>query len=229
MTSLSPAQLLVELEQLVAAPSPEFFADAELRTKLYHATKKAALALEQPTEVVVRLLLAHPVESTVIKAGVILQNRGCPTVARSIGSVDRRGERAVECAYHLISPERMLIATERLLSALAAFGAVRRSSDGLFALSPSYRSLANPTFGHAVVNCSDFLNPTYQALPALLESTSYRNPDDPKNTAVQKAFGAPDTDLLGILSKNPEAGIGFGTLMGTWGEGHALLQHLYPV
>jgi demethylsterigmatocystin 6-O-methyltransferase len=123
----------------------------------------------------------------------------------------------------------MLIATERLLSALVAFGAVRRSSDGLFALSPSFRSLADPTFGHAVVNCSNFLNPTYQALPELLESTGYRNPDDPKNTAVQKAFGAPDTDLLGILSKKPEAGMGFGRLMGTWGEGHALLQHLYPV
>jgi hypothetical protein len=73
MTSLSPAQLLVELEQLADAPSPEFFADAELRTKLYHATKKAALALEQPTEVVVRLLLAHPVESTVIKIALKLE------------------------------------------------------------------------------------------------------------------------------------------------------------
>jgi hypothetical protein len=73
MTSLSPAQLLVELEQLAKAPSPEFFADTELRTKLYHATKKAALALEQPTEVVVRLLLAHPVESTVIKIALKLE------------------------------------------------------------------------------------------------------------------------------------------------------------
>lgn len=123
----------------------------------------------------------------------------------------------------------MLIATERLLSALVAFGAIRQDSNSLFSLSPSFKALANPDFGRAFVNCSEFLNPTYHALPELLESTSYRNPDDPKNTAVQKAFGSPDTDLLGILSTKPQAGMGFGMLMGTWGEGHDLLQHLYPI
>jgi demethylsterigmatocystin 6-O-methyltransferase len=46
---------------------------------------------------------------------------------------------------------------------------------------------------------------------------------------VQKAFGYVDTDLIGILTEKPEAGQGFGMLMSTWGEGHALLQHLYPV
>lgn len=73
MASLSPAQLLTELVKLAETPSPEFFANAELRTKLYHATKKAALALEQPTEVVVRLLLAHPVESIVVKIALKME------------------------------------------------------------------------------------------------------------------------------------------------------------
>ncbi|KAF1968302.1 S-adenosyl-L-methionine-dependent methyltransferase [Bimuria novae-zelandiae CBS 107.79] len=32
-----------------------------------------------------------------------------------------------------------------------------------------------------------------------------------------------------IIREKPTAGLGFGTLMSTWGEVHALLQHLYPV
>jgi hypothetical protein len=50
--------------------------------------------------------------------------------------------------------------------------------------------------------CANFLNPTYQALPELLASTNYRIPFDPKNTAVQKYVGYPDTDLMNILSKS---------------------------
>jgi hypothetical protein len=76
---------------------------------------------------------------------------------------------------------------------------------------------------------ANFLNATYQSLPGLLRSIDYQNPTDPKNTAVQRAFGSPGKDLLGILTEKPAAGRGFGMLMSTWGEGHALLQHLYPV
>lgn len=32
-----------------------------------------------------------------------------------------------------------------------------------------------------------------------------------------------------ILMEKPDWARGFGVLMSTWGEGHALLQHLYPV
>lgn len=80
---------------------------------------------------------------------------------------------------------------------------------------------------HAV--SANFLNPTYQALPFFLKSSKYQNPTDPKNTAVQKAFGYTNTDLIGILTEKPQAAQGFGMLMSTWGKGHALLQHLYPV
>jgi hypothetical protein len=130
------------------------------------------------------------------------------------------------------------------LSSLAAFGAVKEVAGDAYTLSPSYKSLANPAFGYAVVewyviahcctpaypySSANFLNPTYQALPALLASTCYQDPTDPKNTAVQKAFGYVDTDLIGILTEKPQAGRGFGMLMSSWGEGHAMLQHLYPV
>jgi demethylsterigmatocystin 6-O-methyltransferase len=79
------------------------------------------------------------------------------------------------------------------------------------------------------MKCANLLVPTYQALPELLASTDYRNPTDPKNTAVQIGFNSPNTNLVGILSKKPEAMSGFGTLVATWGEGQALLQQLYPV
>ncbi len=46
---------------------------------------------------------------------------------------------------------------------------------------------------------------------------------------MQKAFGYTDATLLAIFKDKPQAAHDFGMLMSTWGEGHALLQQLYPV
>jgi hypothetical protein len=66
MASLRLTQLLAELENLAQDPPAELFADTELRTKLYHASRKAALAIEKPTEVVTRLLLSYGVEPVIM-------------------------------------------------------------------------------------------------------------------------------------------------------------------
>jgi hypothetical protein len=73
MAPLSPVQLLAELQSLAAAPPPELLADGELRAKLHDASKRAALALEQPTDVVVRLLLSNPVESAIVNIALRLE------------------------------------------------------------------------------------------------------------------------------------------------------------
>jgi hypothetical protein len=73
MAPLSLVQLLAELENLAAAPPAELLADSELRAKLHNASRRAALALEQPTEVVVRLLLANPVESAIVNIALKLE------------------------------------------------------------------------------------------------------------------------------------------------------------
>jgi hypothetical protein len=73
MSPLPLLQLLIELKRLAQTPPAGLFADAELRTKLYHASKKAALAIEQPTEVVTRLLLSHSVENTIVNIALKLE------------------------------------------------------------------------------------------------------------------------------------------------------------
>lgn len=70
MGDISPEQLLAALEAVAEAPPTDL--NAELRVKLYEASKKAALALEQPTETVVRLLLSYPVERTLFKIALDL-------------------------------------------------------------------------------------------------------------------------------------------------------------
>ncbi|KAF2675770.1 S-adenosyl-L-methionine-dependent methyltransferase [Lentithecium fluviatile CBS 122367] len=194
MGSLSPVQLLAELENLVAAPPPDLLAETDLRAKLYQASKRAALALEQPTEVAVRLLLAHPVESTIVNIALRLE----------------LFSKLADAEYPPLSLASLVESTgadvellKRILSVVAAFGAVKVGA-GSYTHSPSYKTLADPAFGNA-------------------------NPMDPKNTAVQRAFGMADAYLIGILLQKRAAGQAFGRLMSTWGEVNALLQHLYPV
>ena len=85
-------------------------------------------------------------------------------------------------------------------------------------------------FAYVCILSAEFLNPSYQALPGYLASTNYKaSPTDPTDTAVQRAFGSKGKDLIGILMERPDSARGFGTLMSTWGEGHSLIQDLYPV
>ena len=58
-SQLSPSQLLTEIEALASNPPKDLVDDVELRTKLYNALSAARSALEQPTEVVVRVLLSR--------------------------------------------------------------------------------------------------------------------------------------------------------------------------
>jgi hypothetical protein len=77
---------------------------------------------------------------------------------------------------------------------------------------------------------AEFLNHAYQALPGFLASTKYKSsPTNPADTAVQMAFDSKGKDLIGILMERPDSARGFGTLMSTWGEGHSLIQDLYPI
>ena len=76
---------------------------------------------------------------------------------------------------------------------------------------------------------ADFLNPVYQALPGHLASTGYRNPTDPYDTAVQRAFDSKGKGLLQILGDKPGSAQGFGILMSTWGERNSLFQDIYDV
>lgn len=73
MASLSPDQLFVELEKLAAAPSADLLSNTELCAKLSGAARRASLALEQPTEVITRLLLSYPVESTLVTIALDLE------------------------------------------------------------------------------------------------------------------------------------------------------------
>ncbi|CAI6325081.1 unnamed protein product [Periconia digitata] len=218
MADISPENLLAALEAIAVAPPTDI--DTDLRVKLYEASKKASLALEQPTETVIRLLLSHPVERTLVKIALDLE------LFSKIAKADT-APHSLASLVESTGADSLLL--KRIMSSLAAFGAVKQVSSESYTLAPSYLSLAKPDFGRAVLNCSEFLDATYQALPGLLRSNNYQNPTDPKNTAVQRAFDRPDTDLIGILMQNPKAGQGFGMLMSSWGEGHAMLQHLYPV
>jgi len=123
---------------------------------------------------------------------------------------------------------------------------VRETGEEGYILSPSFELLANPDFAASLASwyvsyepflslpwlmtrSAEFLNPAYLALPKFLASTNYENPTDPTNTAVQHAFQAKGKSLIGILTDNPKAGRGFGTLMSIWGEGNSLIQDLYPI
>ncbi|KAF2185209.1 S-adenosyl-L-methionine-dependent methyltransferase [Zopfia rhizophila CBS 207.26] len=220
MSRLTPSQLLTEVEALASNPSEDLASEPELRAKLYRACRAASTSLEQPTELVVRELLSQPVESTLVNIALDLE---------LFAKLTEEGGNPKSLSSLAESTKTDHTLLKRLLRALAAFGAVKEVEGEKYILSPAYSILADAAFGHAVVNCANFLNPTYQALPSLLKSINYQTPTDPKNTAAQRAFGYTDTDLMGILAEKPTAAQGFGMLMSTWGEGHALLQHLYPV
>lgn len=134
--------------------------------------------------------------------------------------------------YSVPSPpslHKSLTNKARILRSLAANGAVRETGPKTYTLSPSYILFTNPQFATGIAHCFDFLNPSYLALPGFLKSTSYISPTDQTNGAVQRAFDSKGKDLIGILTERPEAGMGFGTLMSTWGEGNSIIQDLYPV
>lgn len=56
MSQLSSSQLLVEVEAFASNPPEDVLADGELRARLYRACGAARASLEQPTELVTRVL-----------------------------------------------------------------------------------------------------------------------------------------------------------------------------
>ena len=62
MPSLSPKELLAQLEALKSNIPSELTSDPELRLQLHRAAKEAYLALEHPTDVVARILLSQVCE-----------------------------------------------------------------------------------------------------------------------------------------------------------------------
>jgi hypothetical protein len=59
MATLSPNELLAQLQKLAASSPQEITSDTTLRTQLATAAKKAFLVLEKPEDVVARLLLSQ--------------------------------------------------------------------------------------------------------------------------------------------------------------------------
>ncbi|KAF2462880.1 S-adenosyl-L-methionine-dependent methyltransferase [Lindgomyces ingoldianus] len=220
MPHLTPQQLLAELEVFALQPPNEALEDADVRAKLYALFDKAKKLLETPTELVTRLLLSQHVEGTVIDVALDLE-------LFSKLEEENGSTKTLETLASSIKVEPALL--KRLLRALAAFGAVQEVEHDGYRLSPSHSILANNDFGHAVVTVSEILHPTYQALPQYLKSRNYATPTDPKNTVIQQVFGIKDKDMMSLVLEKPDWARGFGMLMSTWGESHALLQHLYPV
>jgi demethylsterigmatocystin 6-O-methyltransferase len=142
MPRLSPTELLAEIEALASDPPAELLADADVRAKLQSACKKASSALEQPTEVITRLLLAQPVENTLVNIALNLE-----LFARL---AEHEGPRSLESLVASTKADGTLL--RRLLRALAAFGAVKEVGNDAYELSPQYKTLAEPAFGHAVAN-----------------------------------------------------------------------------
>ncbi|KAF2462585.1 putative Sterigmatocystin 8-O-methyltransferase [Lindgomyces ingoldianus] len=219
MPHLTPQQLLAELEVFALQPPNEALEDADVRAKLYALFDKAKKSLETPTELVTRLLLSQHVEGTVIDVALDLELFS--------KLEEENGSTKLKTLASSIKVEPALL--KRLLRALAAFGAVQEVEHDGYRLSPSHSILANTDFGHAVVTVSEILHPTYQALPQYLKSRNYATPTDPKNTVIQQVFGIKDKDMMSLVLEKPDWARGFGMLMSTWGESHALLQHLSPV
>lgn len=59
MTSISPKELLAQLEALKSNIPSELSSDPDLRLQLCRAAREAYLSLEQPTDVVARVLLSQ--------------------------------------------------------------------------------------------------------------------------------------------------------------------------
>lgn len=218
MTRTLPSKLLTDIEAL--ASNPLQINDEELRTRLYNACNAARLALERPTELVVRLLLSLPIESAVVNTALDLglfpllhADNGKPKSLRSL-STD-------------IGADQLLL--KRIIRVLAASGAVKEHGHDTYTLAPSYMLFANPAFNNSVRQCGKFLDPTFQEIPEFLKSTQYKNPDDPKNTVIQKAFNQANSTMFEIMSDKPAAAQGLGVLLNTWADGHAFLHEMYPV
>jgi hypothetical protein len=59
MTSVSPKELLTQLKALKSNMPSELSSDQDLRFQLCSAAREAYLSLEQPTDVVARILLSQ--------------------------------------------------------------------------------------------------------------------------------------------------------------------------
>ncbi|CAG8971541.1 hypothetical protein HYALB_00005437 [Hymenoscyphus albidus] len=70
MATLSPSQLLQELQALASNP-PEI--EITLRTKLAVAARSAFLSLEKPEDVVARVLLSQQVEGITVRIAIDLK------------------------------------------------------------------------------------------------------------------------------------------------------------
>ncbi|KAF2681172.1 S-adenosyl-L-methionine-dependent methyltransferase [Lentithecium fluviatile CBS 122367] len=97
----------------------------------------------------------------------------------------------------------------------------KEHGEDMYSLSPSHPILSSRN--------ANIFQPTYFALAQFLKASNYENTSDPKNTVVYQILGYKDKVLMDISMEKPEWAQAFGTLMSTWGERNALLQHLYPV
>ncbi|TVY76147.1 Demethylsterigmatocystin 6-O-methyltransferase, partial [Lachnellula suecica] len=217
MSPLPAKELLAQLEALVANPPAELRNNANLRSQLSAAARKVSLAFEKPEDVVARVLLSQPVEGITVRIAIDLKLFAL--LKDDVKTLDQLAE-ATKATPDLL---------RRVLRSLAANGAVKEVEVDKYALSPTYELFANPAFAEGLAHCADFLNPSYQALPAFLAANNYASPSDPTNTAVQLAFNLQGKDLLEILMSKPDSARGFGTLMSTWGEGNSLIQDLVPI
>jgi len=59
MPEISGKGLLTQLEKFASQPPDDVLTDADLRMKLYRAGRAATLAIEQPHDLIVRLLLSQ--------------------------------------------------------------------------------------------------------------------------------------------------------------------------
>ncbi|KJZ71734.1 hypothetical protein HIM_08876 [Hirsutella minnesotensis 3608] len=176
---------LDQLQQLVKT------ADGQARRGLTAALLKLVHSMESPNDTVQRLGYLN-LEAAAATAGVDLG---------LFKNLAESGPLTVKELSENTGADDVLMS--RLLRYLAAIGAVDEVSKGQYAANHYTKNLSENGVEAGLRHCFYTVGPQYQALPAFLKKTGYKNPQDETHTAFHDAFNT-DVHPFAWFASHPE-------------------------
>ncbi|KAJ5578047.1 Plant methyltransferase dimerization [Penicillium hispanicum] len=168
--------------------------DDASRVQAQDRVLQIARILERPRDAILKLAYS-PVILMAVK--VALGMRVFPTLAEATSPVPLAELAAAKPGDPLL--------VERILRALVANAIVEEPFPNEYLPTPFSKELTNrPSIGVIESLFCEFL-PIYHKTPEFLESTNYRNPDDPLVAPVQYAYDFDKKDAFSWLCENPAA------------------------
>ncbi|KAF2756792.1 putative Sterigmatocystin 8-O-methyltransferase [Pseudovirgaria hyperparasitica] len=217
-SSITPAELVAHIEAFTRSPAG-LKDNPELHSRLYDASTALSRAIEQPADMLARVICNQPAEHAYfnvawdLKLFPLLASRPTPWKSEELAEI--------------VKVDDVLLG--RILKGLVAHGAVKERTTNQYALSPSFAKFAEVGLGDSAI----FMKKTYEALPGFLSSSGYLNPSNALDTAVQHAFDVKGKSLYEIFgeqaARGVQSGAGFSILITGLAQGSTQFFRQYPV